>query len=186
MEQKNNHKRGGARPNSGRPRKDPDQWGQISIVLRRDTIEKIKAGAGGGNARLGQFLQDHFDRHPVPSRELYLHLLEMKAIRANPSNPERDRRIRHMQRAERDRQRMEKRHNAAMARRDRQIEWQKKRISSLSPGPNKDAAREELKKMIKDRKFWHRMYIDPEFSRKFWASLPSSKEPAKTDSEAAA
>jgi hypothetical protein len=103
--------RGGARPNSGRPRKDPLVWGQITCVLRRDTIEKLKAGCGGASKHFGQFLQDHLDEYPLPSRDLYLHKQEIKAIRANHSRSytERRRLVRQIERDRRDQLRWEKR-----------------------------------------------------------------------------
>jgi hypothetical protein len=108
MEQKST--RGGARPNSGRPRKDPNVWGQITCVLRRDTIQKLKDGCGGASKHFGQFLQDHLDEFPLPSRETYLFKQEIKAIRANGSrpNPERERLVRQLKRERRVRLRMEK------------------------------------------------------------------------------
>jgi hypothetical protein len=91
MEQKST-RRGGARPNSGRPRKDPNIWGQVTCVLRRDTIQKLKDGCGGASKHFGQFLQDHLDEFPLPSRDLYLHKQEIKAIRARAAlHPDRDR-----------------------------------------------------------------------------------------------
>jgi hypothetical protein len=94
--------RGGARPNSGRPRKDPTIWGQITCVLRRDTIQKLKDGCGGASKHFGQFLQDHLDEFPLPSRDLYLHKQEIKAIRArarlSPDYYERMRRVRESER----------------------------------------------------------------------------------------
>jgi hypothetical protein len=62
-------KHGGARKKSGRPPKqDKDLWKQVTCLLRKDTIAKLHAEAGG---RFGKYLQDHLDRHPLPSREDY-------------------------------------------------------------------------------------------------------------------
>jgi hypothetical protein len=62
---------GGARSNSGRPPKlHKDKWGQITCVLRHDTIEKLRTGAD--SRFFGEFLQHHLDRYPLPSREQYL------------------------------------------------------------------------------------------------------------------
>jgi hypothetical protein len=118
MEKKKQSRRGGARPNSGRPRKDPNIWGQVTCVLRRDTIQKLKDGCGGASKHFGQFLQDHLDEHPLPSRELYLHKQEIKAIRARAAaHPDRDRErrvreserlIRQLKRQRRDQLRLEK------------------------------------------------------------------------------
>jgi hypothetical protein len=60
---------------SGRPAKpDKDQFGQITCVLRLDTIERLRKGAD--STRFGEFLQHHLDRFPPPSREQYLALLQ--------------------------------------------------------------------------------------------------------------
>ena len=62
---------GGARSGSGRPRKlDKDKWGQITCVLRHDTIARLKAGAE--SRFFGDFLQHHLDRYPLPTRAQYL------------------------------------------------------------------------------------------------------------------
>jgi len=42
----------------------------VTVSLRRNTVAALKAGAG--NAKFGQFLQDHLDRYPPPSRNEYL------------------------------------------------------------------------------------------------------------------
>lgn len=66
-------KRGGLRPNSGRPPKvDKDQWVEANVRLRRDTVERLRVGAG--SKLFGKFLQEHLDRHPPPTREQYLRL----------------------------------------------------------------------------------------------------------------
>lgn len=66
-------KRGGLRPNAGRPPKaDKDQWVYANVKLRRDTIVRLREGAG--SPLFGKFLQEHLDRHPVPTREEYLRL----------------------------------------------------------------------------------------------------------------
>jgi hypothetical protein len=64
-------KRGGPRPNSGRPPKvDKELYAQLSCALRRDTIERLRLGA---NSRyVGEFLQEHLDRYPPPHRLQYL------------------------------------------------------------------------------------------------------------------
>jgi hypothetical protein len=87
MEQKK--RRGGARPNSGRPPKDPnwaDNWGQITCVLRKDTIEKLRQGAGGkndGKRFYGKFLQHHLDKFPLPTRQAYMEEMYLTAWRDN-------------------------------------------------------------------------------------------------------
>lgn len=78
-------KRGGARPGSGRPTKeDKSNWGQITCVLRKDTIEKLRAGAapkeGVPGKHFGDFLQFHLDRYPLPTREEYLAIRENKPL----------------------------------------------------------------------------------------------------------
>ncbi len=69
------HKR--ARPNAGRkPKPHKEDWGQITCVLRLDTIRALKEGAGSN--RFGEFLQAHLDRYPLPTR------LEYMAVREHP------------------------------------------------------------------------------------------------------
>jgi hypothetical protein len=64
---------GGYRPRAGRPFKvDKDQWGQVTCVLRHDTIDMLRAGAASN--RFGEFLQEHLDRYPPPTRQEYLAL----------------------------------------------------------------------------------------------------------------
>lgn len=71
--------RGGARPNSGRPRKvNAEDYVQVTCVLRKDTVEALKAGAGGKHKFFGAFLQFHLDRFPIPSHEEYLAMREGK------------------------------------------------------------------------------------------------------------
>lgn len=65
---------GGARENSGRPRKlDKAVWGQITCVLRHDTIERLRLGAG--SRFFGEYLQTHLDRFPPPDSATYQALL---------------------------------------------------------------------------------------------------------------
>lgn len=45
---------------------------QITCVLRRDTVEKLRAGAGGKHKFFGSFLQFHLDRFPLPTHQEYL------------------------------------------------------------------------------------------------------------------
>lgn len=78
---KNNKKKGwgGHRPRAGRPFKiDKDQWGQVTCILRHDTIEMLRSGADSN--RFGEFLQEHLDRYPPPTREEYLKLQEGKNV----------------------------------------------------------------------------------------------------------
>jgi hypothetical protein len=63
---------GGARPGSGRPAKpDPENWIQVTCVLRKDTVQKLREGAGGKQKFFGSFLQFHLDRFPLPTHEEY-------------------------------------------------------------------------------------------------------------------
>jgi len=76
----NKFKHGGERKNSGRPPKpNKEAWGQITCVLRKDTIEKLHAGAGGGKF-FGAFLQHHLDRYPLPSFEDYCAWLKRRPV----------------------------------------------------------------------------------------------------------
>ena len=71
------HKR--ARPNAGRkPKPHKEDWGQITCVLRLDTIRALKEGAGSN--RFGEFLQAHLDRYPLPSRLEYLAVREQTRV----------------------------------------------------------------------------------------------------------
>ena len=71
IKRKAKSKRGGPRPNSGRPPKlDKDQWVEANVRLRRDTVERLREGAG--SKLFGKFLQEHLDRFPPPSRAQYL------------------------------------------------------------------------------------------------------------------
>ena len=75
--------RGGARPNSGRPRKvNPEDYIQVTCVLRKDTVDQLKAGAGGKQKFFGAFLQFHLDRFPIPSHEEYLAMRDGKPLHA--------------------------------------------------------------------------------------------------------
>jgi hypothetical protein len=70
---------GGHRPNSGRPRKlDEDNYTQVTIVLRNDTVDALRSGAG--SKFFGRFLQSHLDRFPLPSHEHYVAMMEGKQV----------------------------------------------------------------------------------------------------------
>jgi hypothetical protein len=62
--------RGGPRPGSGRPLKpDRDKFGQVTCVLRHDTIERLREAATPPDAKelnkyFGQYLQWHLDQYP--------------------------------------------------------------------------------------------------------------------------
>jgi hypothetical protein len=80
--------RGGPRPNSGRPVKlDKDEWQQISIFLRRDTILKLRKSATRPgdplSKRFGKYLQWHLDRYaPLEDYEVWQQELEYEAREA--------------------------------------------------------------------------------------------------------
>lgn len=65
-----NNRHPGGRP----PKLNKDQWGQITCVLRHDTIERLREGAD--SKHFGEYLQAHLDRYPPPTREQYLALSE--------------------------------------------------------------------------------------------------------------
>jgi hypothetical protein len=72
---------GGAREGSGRPRKEnPDDYVQITCVLRKDTVEKLRAGAGGGHKFFGGFLQWTLDRYPIATHDEYLAMRDSKPV----------------------------------------------------------------------------------------------------------
>jgi len=63
---------GGARAGSGRPAKEhPEDYVQVTCVLRKDTVQKLREGAGGKQKFFGAFLQFHLDRFPLPTHEEY-------------------------------------------------------------------------------------------------------------------
>lgn len=71
--------RGGPRPGSGRPFKlDKAKWGQITCILKKETIAQLKAGAD--SKHFGDFLQFHLDRHPLPTREQYEALIKNEPL----------------------------------------------------------------------------------------------------------
>jgi hypothetical protein len=61
---------GGPRPGSGRPPKpDRDKWGQVTCVLRYDTIDRLRRSATPPDAKeltkyFGEYLQWHLDQYP--------------------------------------------------------------------------------------------------------------------------
>jgi|SRR6516164_6479834 len=66
-------RRGGARPNAGRPKKmNREDFVQVTCILRKDTVDRLRAGAGGKQKFFGEFLQFHLDRFPLPSHEEYV------------------------------------------------------------------------------------------------------------------
>ena len=65
----------------GRPPKaDKDKYGQITCVLRLDTIEMLRAGAN--SKHFGDFLQAHLDKHPLPTRGQYLAMTQGQPLYA--------------------------------------------------------------------------------------------------------
>ena len=61
----------------GRPEKlDKDKWVQVTCVIRRDTVERLREGAD--SKHFGEYLQKHLDRYPPPTREEYLSMTEHK------------------------------------------------------------------------------------------------------------
>ena len=76
-----NGKKGGRRSNAGRPRKaDRDNYVAITCVLRKDTVQQLRAGAGGPHRYFGRFLQWHLDRHPIPDHAEYKALQEHQPV----------------------------------------------------------------------------------------------------------
>lgn len=66
-------RRGGSRPGAGRKAKpDSEKWGYVTCSLRKETIAKARAGAA--SIYIGEFLQKHIDRYPLPTREEFLAL----------------------------------------------------------------------------------------------------------------
>ena len=65
-----NNRHPGGRP----PKVDKARFGQITCVLRLDTIQRLKDGAD--SKHFGEYLQAHLDRYPPPTREEYLSLTE--------------------------------------------------------------------------------------------------------------
>lgn len=58
---------------SGRPEKpDKNLFMQVCCVLRKDTVARLRAGAGGTGRHFGEFLQSILDRRGIPTREQYL------------------------------------------------------------------------------------------------------------------
>jgi hypothetical protein len=59
-----------SRPGGRPPKINKEEYGQITCVLRLDTIERLKAGAG--SKHFGEYLQAHLDRFVPPTRVQYL------------------------------------------------------------------------------------------------------------------
>jgi hypothetical protein len=75
MDKKKRRSRPAGRP----PKIDKDRWGQITCVLRKDTIDRIRAGVGGGKF-FGEYLQAHLDRFPPPSFTEYMAFLAKRPL----------------------------------------------------------------------------------------------------------
>ena len=115
---------GGHRPHAGRPFKvDKELWGQVTCILRRDTIEMLRAGAASN--RFGEFLQEHLDRYPPPTREEYLMLQQGRnSIQTVVRGVPHIRLIGHMR-------------TPAMLKRIREIKRKRREDASLSEGDKK-------------------------------------------------
>jgi AraC-like DNA-binding protein len=65
---------GGARTHAGRPPKqDRVNWGRVTCILRKDTIDRLREASDNGRF-FGELLQFHLDRFPLPNRAQYLSL----------------------------------------------------------------------------------------------------------------
>lgn len=70
---------GGYRPGAGRKGPpDPENWGPCTVMLRKDTIQALRDGAG--TKAFGAFLQWHLERNPVPTHDVYLRLAANQPI----------------------------------------------------------------------------------------------------------
>jgi hypothetical protein len=76
---------GGRRAGSGRlPRPD---WQQITLHLKKDTIQELRQGAAkvkgepGPRPHIGAFLQQHLERHPLPTWDEFQALKDQKKKR---------------------------------------------------------------------------------------------------------
>lgn len=75
MKKNSKPQHGGFRVGSGRrpgPPPPPSDLIKVTCMLRKDTVQKLREGAGG--RFFGEFLQTHLDRFPVPDRATYLAL----------------------------------------------------------------------------------------------------------------
>jgi hypothetical protein len=68
-------RRGGSRPNAGRkPWKDDRQeWGRLYCTIKLATINALREAAA--STAVGELLQWHLDRHPIPTRQQYLDIV---------------------------------------------------------------------------------------------------------------
>jgi hypothetical protein len=83
---------GGARAHAGRPPKtDRENWGRVTCILRKDTIDRLREASDNGRF-FGEILQSHLDRFPIPSRSQYLsirkHGIKPSRIRATTPRTE--------------------------------------------------------------------------------------------------
>jgi hypothetical protein len=63
---------GGARARAGRPpRLDRENWGRVTCILRKDTIDRLRQASDNGRF-FGEILQFHLDQFPLPTRAQYL------------------------------------------------------------------------------------------------------------------
>jgi hypothetical protein len=84
------HPRGGWRPGGGRPPKpDRDKWGQVTCVLRHDTIERLRRSATPPDAKeltkyFGAYLQWHLDQYPPLDWATWQAFLELPQRKTPP------------------------------------------------------------------------------------------------------
>jgi hypothetical protein len=67
-----NSRHPGGRP----PKLNKEEWSQVTCVMKKTTIEKLRTAAG--SKHFGSLLQFHLERYPPPTREQYLALTEHK------------------------------------------------------------------------------------------------------------
>ena len=64
---RNRSRRGGRRPGAGRkPKPDKADWQQLAVVLRKQTIARLREAAG--NIHVGEVLDAHLTKHPIRVR----------------------------------------------------------------------------------------------------------------------
>lgn len=153
------HRKGGPRAGSGRPhipeKREPlldekgrpvlnkkgeplsrltAEWTQLTVTLRRDTVERLRAGAG--KLFVGDFLQFHLDYYPILSHEEYQRYKDApwKLVTAKFVTPL-------------------KGAKPVLTPEQRQRAWARKAYDRLSPGKRKAvrlAYPEEVRKLIRE------------------------------------
>lgn len=68
----NEQRRKAGLPPRGRPHKTNTDRMQVTCVLNKDTVQRLREGAA--SRHFGEFLQAHLDRYPPPTREQFLSL----------------------------------------------------------------------------------------------------------------